>query len=249
MHQRAHQLGSERVFGNRDLAGQYAALMDVLGYRTSLGGGDWLAVTYYLLLQDRVEEALEAFAKVDADAVETAVQYDYLSAYLCFFTGDVATARRLATRRAEHPATHWRARFREVLAQLDEAEGKPRDRGEEQTPQTLAATAPALELAVAGRDVAISYANRTFKLVGCKLAFLKGDLEAKFTEGMTWENHGEWHIDHIKPCCSFDLTKEEEQIKCFHYSNLQPLSSTISSTVKIPEIPPCSSITTEILLC
>ena len=159
VHQRAHQLGSERVFGNKDLANQYAALMDVLGYRTSLGSGDWLAVTYYLLLQDRVEEALEAFAKVDANAIETAVQYDYLSAYLCFFTGDVATARRLATKRAEHPATHWRARFREVLAQLDEAEGKPRNRGEEQTPQTLAATAPALELAVAGRDVAVSYKN------------------------------------------------------------------------------------------
>lgn len=67
-------------------------------------------------------------------------------------------------------------------------------------------------------------ANRTFKLVGCKLAFLKGYLQAKFTEGMTWENYGHgWHVDHIKPCCSFDLTKEEEQRKCFHYSNLQPL--------------------------
>ena len=37
------------------------------------------------------------------------------------------------------------------------------------------------------------------------------------------ENHGNWHIDHRIPCCSFDLTTEEEQKKCFHYTNLQPL--------------------------
>lgn len=63
----------------------------------------------------------------------------------------------------------------------------------------------------------------TMELTGCELLFLKGYLEAKFTEGMSWENHGEWHLDHIKPCCSFDLSNEEEQKKCFHYTNLQPL--------------------------
>tara|TARA_B100000900_G_C20597890_1_gene724186 strand:- start:3389 stop:4354 length:966 start_codon:yes stop_codon:yes gene_type:complete len=64
----------------------------------------------------------------------------------------------------------------------------------------------------------------TMDLTGCQLSFLRGYIEAKFTEGMTWEKVGkEIHIDHIKPCCSFDLTKEEEQKKCFHYSNLQPL--------------------------
>ena len=64
---------------------------------------------------------------------------------------------------------------------------------------------------------------RTKKLTGCELPFLKGYLEAKFTEGMSWENHGEWHLDHIKPCRSFDLKDDEEQKKCFHYTNLQPL--------------------------
>ena len=48
-------------------------------------------------------------------------------------------------------------------------------------------------------------------------------LEAKFQYGMSWENYGEWHVDHIKPCSSFNLEDPEEQKKCFHYKNLQPL--------------------------
>jgi hypothetical protein len=75
---------------------------------------------------------------------------------------------------------------------------------------------------------AITYKGRVKSasiLIGCEISFLKQYLESKFQEGMTWKNHGVhgWHIDHIIPCASFDLSKEEEQRKCFHYTNLQPL--------------------------
>ncbi len=63
----------------------------------------------------------------------------------------------------------------------------------------------------------------TLELLGTDKAGLIAHLEAQFTEGMTWENQGEWHIDHIKPCASFDLTDPEQQKLCFHYTNLQPL--------------------------
>jgi hypothetical protein len=65
----------------------------------------------------------------------------------------------------------------------------------------------------------------TEELVGCSIPFLKAYFEKKFKPGMTWRNHGNhgWHIDHIRPCASFDLSKPEEQFKCFHYTNLQPL--------------------------
>ncbi|HRA10091.1 MAG TPA: hypothetical protein PKX31_00400 [Chitinophagaceae bacterium] len=68
----------------------------------------------------------------------------------------------------------------------------------------------------------------TMKLIGCDIDFLKTHLSSKFTTGMTWENYGlyGWHIDHIKPCASFDLSNPIEQTACFHYTNLQPLWAT-----------------------
>ncbi len=68
-------------------------------------------------------------------------------------------------------------------------------------------------------------AAKTMDLLGCSGEELKIYLENKFTEGMTWENHTPtgWHVDHIKPCAAFNLLDPEEQRKCFHYTNLQPL--------------------------
>lgn len=64
----------------------------------------------------------------------------------------------------------------------------------------------------------------TFEMLGCTLEQFKTHMESKFTAGMTWENHGtSWHVDHIRPCASFDLADPEQQKVCFHYSNLQPL--------------------------
>ena len=60
---------------------------------------------------------------------------------------------------------------------------------------------------------------------GCSIDFLVKYLEQRFELGMTWGNYGlfGWHIDHIQPCASFDLTKKSEQKKCCHYTNLQPM--------------------------
>ncbi len=59
--------------------------------------------------------------------------------------------------------------------------------------------------------------------LGCSIQELKLYLESQFTEEMNWNNHGKWHIDHIKPLASFDLTKREELLKACNYTNLQPL--------------------------
>ena len=63
----------------------------------------------------------------------------------------------------------------------------------------------------------------TMKLLGCSYTHAQNHLAEQFQPGMTWENHGTWHIDHMMPCASFDLSCPEQQRRCFHYTNLQPM--------------------------
>ncbi len=68
----------------------------------------------------------------------------------------------------------------------------------------------------------------TYKLLGIAdeaepMAFLWEYLEKQFKTRMTRDNYGKWHMDHKIPCASFDLSDPEQQRRCFHYTNLQPL--------------------------
>jgi uncharacterized Zn finger protein (UPF0148 family) len=65
----------------------------------------------------------------------------------------------------------------------------------------------------------------TFSFFSYTIEDLIQHLEKQFTEGMTWDNYGKWHIDHIRPDCSFNYksVKDEEFQKCWALENLQPL--------------------------
>lgn len=63
--------------------------------------------------------------------------------------------------------------------------------------------------------------KKTLEMLGCSFEEAKAYIEAKFKPGMSWDNYGKWHIDHIVPLSSGK--NEEELIKICHYSNLQPL--------------------------
>jgi hypothetical protein len=176
---RAHRFGQQRTIQNPRVASQYLSLLDVLCHRSRLDDVDWLSVTYHLLLQDRVEEALSAFAKVDRARVPAGLQYDYLSAFVGFFTGDLATSRRIATQHAAHPVERWRQRFGEVLTQLDEIEGKSTGAGADDPARRtdLAATEPALEVGVEARKVTVRYRNVT----RCEVSYHVMDVEFLFS--------------------------------------------------------------------
>lgn len=67
-------------------------------------------------------------------------------------------------------------------------------------------------------------AESAIEFLGCTLDFFKAWLSYRFTEDMNFDNHGEvWHIDHTVPCVKFDLAVDNEQRKCFHWSNMKPM--------------------------
>jgi hypothetical protein len=74
------------------------------------------------------------------------------------------------------------------------------------------------------KNIKCSKENKTQEYLGCTIEFLKKWFEFNFDSNMNWDNRGTyWHIDHIKPCSSFDLTNQEEIYKCYNWTNLRPL--------------------------
>ena len=60
-------------------------------------------------------------------------------------------------------------------------------------------------------------------LIGCSFSELRVWIEEQWQSGMSWDNYGHWHVDHIIPCAAYDLNDQVEQNKCFNYRNLRPL--------------------------
>lgn len=160
---RAHALGPRRTILNAAFLDQYHAFLDRLAHKPSLDAEDRLALVVYLALQDRVQEALDQFARVDIAAVAERVQYHAAQAYLLFCQGNWSEARAIARRYEDYPVTRWRDRFRELLAQCAEIAGEePRvvDREDRTQVQTqLADTEPSLDLSIEGRRVRIRHRN------------------------------------------------------------------------------------------
>jgi hypothetical protein len=195
---RAHRFGKQRRILNDHFASQYQSLLLTLGDRKSLSDEDWMSVTYYLLLQDRVEEALASFARVRATELPMRVQYDYMEAYLDFFTEGHTAARRIATRYEAYPVDRWRKLFANVKSQLDEVSGAavtqvdPDSRTQQQT--GLAANAPSLELKVEAKKVALNYRN----VDRCQVRYYQMDVEFLFSTH-PFVQQGAGSFAYIKP--------------------------------------------------
>ncbi len=66
-------------------------------------------------------------------------------------------------------------------------------------------------------------ASKATDYIGCTLAEFRSYIASLFQTGMSWSNHGEWHLDHVVPLCKFDLTDADEAREAMHYTNFQPL--------------------------
>jgi hypothetical protein len=160
---RAHALGQRRQIVNERFLEQYHRFLKTLSYHSQLDDTDLLAGTYYLLLQDRIDEAREAFGRVNSDKVATRMQYDYCAAYLALFDEAPQKARAIAVRYANHPVDRWRNTFAAIVSQVDEIEGKgPKvadvtDRAQQQG--ALAATEPGFEFALDSKAIQLTWQN------------------------------------------------------------------------------------------
>ncbi len=73
----------------------------------------------------------------------------------------------------------------------------------------------------------------TMNYIGCNIQYLREWFEYNFTEEMNWDNYGlHWSIDHVIPVCNFDLTNENEKLKCWNWSNMVPVSVKFNSAKK-----------------
>mmetsp|Transcript_20411 Transcript_20411/g.17738 ORF Transcript_20411/g.17738 Transcript_20411/m.17738 type:complete len:386 (+) Transcript_20411:3508-4665(+) len=114
---------------NNQLNDQYKKFMRYLAEVPKLDTPHYLGLTYYMLLQDRIEEAIIIFKKISQDNIkkthEHELQYDYFAAYIDFYTGypNFKVAREVCLRYVTYPVLSWRALFIDILNQLAEFDG------------------------------------------------------------------------------------------------------------------------------
>ncbi|MEZ6058002.1 MAG: hypothetical protein R3C01_14985 [Planctomycetaceae bacterium] len=178
---RTHSLGQRRQIVNDRFHSQYHRFLKELSYDRTLSDTALLDVTYYLFLQDRIEEALATFAKVNRERVATKMQYDYCAAYAHFFSDEPQLARAIAEKYLDHPVDRWRQTFAVVTAQLDEATGQqvaivdPENRDQQQA--ALAATEPVFDFTVDQQKIQLNYQN----LEAATVNFYEMDVELLFS--------------------------------------------------------------------
>ena len=172
---RAHFVGGRAAIANEGLRDAYRAFLDTLAAKKAPTARDRILAAVYLLAQDRVDEAKAQVAAARPEAGDCRMQLDYLRAYLAFCDGDAPGGRAIAARYADYPVPLWRDRFREVVAQADEALGRARA-----VPGAAsdADAAPALAIADGGTSVSLTGRN----LAECLLKAYPVDVEVAFSD-------------------------------------------------------------------
>ena len=129
---RIHQLSSEKnKILNQEFNEQYYKFLQYLIEVPIPEIGDLLVLTYYLILQERIDEATLVFNKIDTSDVSSAdistrLQYDYFTAYLDFYNGapEFKQARVICEKYLDYPVINWRNLFYEIANQLAEYDGE-----------------------------------------------------------------------------------------------------------------------------
>ena len=117
---RIHRLGEKDEILNPTFRGQYEQFARVLGFSSRIDDDQRLLLAYYLLIQNRITEAIGSFGLVDPAKISTRLQYDYLSAYLAMHEGNYDKAEEIAVQHAGDQIPRWQGRFSQLAAQLQQ---------------------------------------------------------------------------------------------------------------------------------
>ncbi len=119
---RMHRLGRHQTILNPSLHQQYHALLEVIAHQSRPTNDQRLQLCYYMLLQNRIEEALVWFDGIERTSLATELQYDYFDAYLDFYRGRYDRAGEIAARYADYPVVRWAELFGQIGLQVSERE-------------------------------------------------------------------------------------------------------------------------------
>jgi hypothetical protein len=118
---RAHRFTGESRLTHQAARAHYHAFLDQLAWKPTLDASDHLTLCAFLFLQDRIEEALERFTKIDPEKLPGRLHYDYLHTVALFHQENPTAARGIAVRNLPAlPPGVWRDRFQTVIDQADE---------------------------------------------------------------------------------------------------------------------------------
>ena len=195
-----------------------------------------LQLAYYLILQDRMDDAFEVFKKIKPEEVENnkyknyKIQYDYLYAYLdfCFGYPEFKIAKSICDKYKDFPLTHWKEKFEEIEDQLLEYEGKEKvsmdkisqenDKNNKQLTKELREKEPKMSFTIDNKEGKIIIVHSNISQIDIKLYFI--DLETMFTRDPK-----------ISEIIDKDKNKDSNKMKN-NFGFVQPNYSTI---IKLPQ--------------
>jgi hypothetical protein len=181
---RFHQLSTnDNSILNQQFLDTYTHFLKYLFEKNHLvNTKDKLILTYYLLLQDRIDEAFSIYSNIPDDSTELIpliLQYDYMGAYFDLYKGMPAfkKAKAICEKYFDYPVTSWRTRFIEIANQLAEIEGETAEVKTDASNEKNKNEQEILSGTLDGAEVVIQHAN----ISSAKIELFEIDLEVLFS--------------------------------------------------------------------
>lgn len=221
---RQHPLSKNQHLLNDKFYQQYHQLLEILSFQKQLNNEDKMSITYYLLLQDRIEEAIHFFKKIKPAHLATPLQYDYIKAYLALYQSDIKTANATIKQYVNYPNHRWQRLFQALQQHILEINQQAfeitdaQDRNQQQTQATE--QSPSLNFDINNRQIQLTYQNVktltvNYYLIDLELLFSNQPFAQKHSNRYStiYPNHTQTiAMPNNKQQYSIDIPKQYKQI-------------------------------------